>query len=113
MEIRYNKRYPYYWTLGSFTNFYQNFFRQNVNFNIRLRSTSSDTFEQVMCVPQGSILSVTLFSIKINSFAYVLRGDKHGCLYVDDFVLCYKSKNINSVERQLQLRHNKNSKLGQ
>ena len=60
-----------------------------------------------MCVPQGSILSVTLFSIKINSFAYVLRGDKHGCLYVDDFVLCYKSKNINSVERQLQLSLNK------
>ena len=60
-----------------------------------------------MCVPQGSILSVTLFSIKINSFAYVLRGDKHGCLYVDDFVLCYKSKNINSVERQLQLCLNK------
>ena len=26
-----------------------------------------------------------------------------GSLYVDDFDICYKSKNINSVERQLQL----------
>ena len=24
-------------------------------------------------------------------------------VYVDDFVLCYESKNINSIERQLQL----------
>ena len=26
-----------------------------------------------------------------------------GSLYVDDFVNCYKSKSVNSVERQLQL----------
>ena len=31
----------------------------------------SDNFEQEMGVPQGSILSVKLFSIKINSFAKV------------------------------------------
>ena len=35
------------------------------NFNIRLGSTISDNFGQEMGVPQGSILSVTLFSIKI------------------------------------------------
>ena len=56
-----------------------------------------------MGVPQKSILSVTLFSIKINSLAEVLRGDMHDSLYVVDFVLCYKTKNMNSLERQLQL----------
>ena len=56
-----------------------------------------------MGVPQGSILSVTLFRLKINSLADVLKNDMQGSLYVDDFVLCYKSKNMNSIERQLQL----------
>ena len=56
-----------------------------------------------MGVPQGSILSVTLFRLKINSLADVLKNDMQGSLYVNDFVLCYKSKNMNSVERQLQL----------
>ena len=31
----------------------------------------------------------------------------HGSLYINDFALCYKSKNMNSVERQLQLCLNK------
>ena len=35
--------------------------------------------------PQGSILSVTLFSIKINSLAKILSKDVQGSLYVDDF----------------------------
>ena len=56
-----------------------------------------------MGVPQESILSVTLFRIKINSLAKVLRDGMQGSLYVDEFVICYKSKNMNSVERQLQL----------
>ena len=77
------------------------------NFNIRLGSTYSDNFEQEMGVPQGSntILSVTLFSIKINSLAQVPRDGMQDSLYVDDFItcICYKSKNINSFERQLQL----------
>ena len=45
-------------------------------------------------MPQGSILSVTLFSIKMNSLAKVLRDDPGGSLYVDDFVLCYKNPKI-------------------
>ena len=62
---------------------------------MRLGSTISDNFEQEMGVPQGSILSVTLFRLKINSLADVLKNDMQGSLYVDDFVLCYKSKNMN------------------
>ena len=87
---------------GNLPNFIK-FFLGNRNFNIRLGSTISDNFEQELRVPQGSILSVTLFSIKINSLAEVLRDGIQGSLYVDDFVICYKSKNMNSVERQLQL----------
>jgi predicted RNA-binding protein Jag len=60
-----------------------------------------------MGVPQGSILSVTLFSIKINSLAKVLNDNIEGSLYVDDFLICYRGKNMNNIERQLQLCLNK------
>ena len=58
---------------------------------MQLGSTISDNFEQEMGVPQGSILLVTLFSIKINSHAEVLRDGMQGILYVNDFDICYKS----------------------
>ena len=60
-----------------------------------------------MRVLQGSILSVTLFSIKINRLAKVLNDNIEGSLYVDDFVICYRGKNMNIIERQLRLRLNK------
>jgi hypothetical protein len=41
-----------------------------MKFNVRVNSTYSEIQEQEMGVPQGSILSVTLFSIKINSLAF-------------------------------------------
>ena len=36
-------------------------------FQVRAGSTLSDTYEQEMSVPQGSILSPVLFSLKINN----------------------------------------------
>jgi hypothetical protein len=60
-----------------------------------------------MEVPQGTILSVTLFSIKINSLAKGLNDNIEGSLYVDDFLICYRGKNMNTIERQLQLCLNK------
>ena len=48
-----------------------------------------------MGVPQGSILSVTLFSGVDCS------------LYVDDFQICYISSNMSIIERRLQLCLNK------
>ena len=44
-----------------------------------------------------------MFSIKMNSLPEVLRDGMQCSLYVDEFVICYKSKNMNSIERQLQL----------
>ena len=77
-------------------------FLENRNFRVRLGSTFSDVFDQEMGVPQGSILSVTLFSLKINSLAKVLSKDVEGSLYVDDFLMSYRSNNTRSCERQLQ-----------
>ena len=82
-------------------------FLENRNFRVRLGSTLSDPYEQEMGVPQGSILSVTLFSLKINSLAKVLNKDVEGSLYVDDFLMSYKAKNTKTCERQLQYCLNK------
>jgi len=43
-------------------------FLQNRQFQVRLGSHMSNVFKQEMGVPQGSILSVTLFALKINSY---------------------------------------------
>ena len=75
---------------------------ENRNFKVRLGSILSDTYEQEMGVPQGSILSVTLCSLKINSLVKVLNKDVEGSLYVDDFLMSYRAKNTKSCERQLQ-----------
>ena len=77
-------------------------FLENRNFRVRLGSALSDSFEQEMGVPQGSILSVTLFSLKINSLAKVLSKDVEGSLYVDDFLMSYRAKTTKTCERQLQ-----------
>ena len=56
-----------------------------------------------MGVPQGNILSATLFSIKINSLANVLNDNIEVFSDVDDFLICVRGKNMNIVERKLQL----------
>ena len=55
-----------------------------------------------MGVPQGSILSVTLFNIKINNIVKCLNLGVEGSLYVDDFLIYCKSKYIRTVEHRLQ-----------
>ena len=77
-------------------------FLENRNFRVRLGSNLSEPYEQEMGVPQGSILSVTLFSIKINSLAKILTKDVQGSLYVDDFLMSFRAKNTITCERQLQ-----------
>jgi hypothetical protein len=78
-----------------------------MKFNVRVNSTYSDIQKQEMGVPQGSILSVTLFSFTINSLAKALSEYIEGFLYVDDFLICYRGKNMNNIERQLQICLNK------
>ena len=77
-------------------------FLENHNFRVRLGSTLSDPFEKEIGVLQGSILSVTLFSLKKNSLAKVLSKDVEGSLYVDDFLMPFRAKSTKTCERQLQ-----------
>ena len=71
-------------------------------FRVRVGNTYSNPYEQEMGVPQGCILSVTLFSVKINNIIKSVCPGVECFLYVDDFCICYRSKQMHTIERQLQ-----------
>ena len=53
--------------------------------------------------PQGSVLSVTLFDIKCNNIVKNINSGTNCALYVDDFLICYRARNMNYIERQLRI----------
>ena len=71
-------------------------------FRVRVGSCLSDLYDQQMGVPQGAILSVTLFILKINSIIKCLPAGVRGSLYVDNFCICFRSKSLIAIERQIQ-----------
>ena len=64
--------------------FIQNFLSNRV-FRVHLGSVYSDIHGQEMGVPPGSILSVTLFILKINSIANVIPASFERSHSVDHF----------------------------
>ena len=69
-----------------------------VFFQVRVGNIYSDTYSQEACVSQGSIISVTLFSLKINSIVSCQLSDIKYSLYVDDFAIYYSSSHMPSIE---------------
>ncbi len=76
-------------------------------FQVLLGSTISDVFKQEEGVPQGAILSTTLFNLKINDIANQLQSDMDCSLYVDDFSICIRSKRMALIQRKIQNQINK------
>lgn len=90
---------------GRLPNFIENFLSDRF-FRVRVGNTFSDLHEQELGLQQGSILSVTLFSIKIN-IAKVIGQMIHCSLYVDDISICYRGKLMHSIEWKIQMTINK------
>jgi len=91
---------------GHLPNFIKNFLSDR-KFSVRLLNTLSDQYDQEAGVPQGSIISTTFFIVKIHSISDYLPVHIEKFLYVDDFVLCYSSNNMDIIERKLQQALNK------
>ena len=94
---------------GRLPMFLKNFLFERT-FRVRVGSTFSDSQYQEEGVPQGSILSVTLFSIKINNIVKCLTPSIDCAFYVDNFVKCYRATHMNIVEQQLRQNLNKVNK---
>ena len=91
---------------GRLPTFIENFLADRI-MQVRVGSSLSDYYDQEQGVPQGGVLSTTLFSIKINDIVKCLGNLTDCSLYVDDFCICYRSKSMATIERQLQQNLNK------
>ena len=86
---------------GRLPKFIENFLADRA-MQVGVGSFLSDYYDQEQDVPQGGVLSTTLFSIKINDIVKCLGNLTDFSLYVDDFCICYRSKSMATIERQLQ-----------
>ena len=82
--------------------FIQNFLQDRC-FRVRMGKVFSEEKQQEMGVPQGSVLSVMLFNIKINNIVKNINSGTNCVLYVDNFLICYRARNMNHIERQFQI----------
>lgn len=85
-------------------------FLSSRTFRVRVGNTLSRISIQVNDVPQGAVLSVTLFAVKINSLCKVVPPAISCWLFVDGFQISLSSCNLSRSERQLQLIMNRMTK---
>ena len=91
---------------GRLSTFIENFLADRA-MPVQVGSSVSDYYDQEQGVPQGGVLSTTLFSIKINDIVKCIGNLTDCSLYVDDFCICYRSKGMATIEHQLQQNLNK------
>ena len=92
----------WYGLTREFAHFHRYFFLTDRTFQVHLGTILSDVFHQEEGVPQGAILSTILFNVKINNIVKQVDPGVECSLYVDDFVIMYKSPTIDAMQRKLQ-----------
>lgn len=80
--------------------FIQNFLSDRT-FQTQIDSSLSDTFKLEEGIPQGSVLSCTLFALAINDITLQLPAGVQNSLYVDDFAIYYTSNSLRHAQRIL------------
>ena len=91
---------------GDLPLFIQAFLRER-RFQVQIGSVLSVIMNQEEGVPQGSVLSVTLFALAINGLSKILPPEIMHTLFVDDFSMSYVASQMALAERRLQLAINK------
>ena len=76
-------------------------FLRNRKFQVRVGNKLSKVFKQEMGVPQGGILSVTLFVIAMNTIVRRIDGRITYSIYVDDLRVSYLASTISTAQRVL------------
>ncbi|GBM74478.1 putative RNA-directed DNA polymerase from transposon BS [Araneus ventricosus] len=82
---------------GNIPIFIQNFLSSRI-FRVRLGNIFSQPFMQDEGVPQGSVLSVTLFSLHFSKILTILPSTVSASLYVDDLQISCQGSGINLIE---------------
>ena len=78
-------------------------FLTNRVIRVRIKNTTSDDYSLTGGIPQGSVLSVTLFGIAINGIINILPKDVLSTLYADDLSISFAASKMAVAERRLQL----------
>ena len=106
------KAYDTTWRYSILKSLYQNGFRGHLpifirnfleerTFQTRIDNVYSNNFNLDCGVPQGSVLSGTLFALAINDITTVLPQGVQNSLYVDDFAIYYSSNCLRHLQRIL------------
>ena len=86
---------------GHMAFFIKNFLSHRT-FKVRVGNTYSDTFIQKNGVPQGSILSPLLFTLKLNNITKDIPHHIKKALFVDDFTIYASDPDLQNLETKLQ-----------
>jgi hypothetical protein len=87
---------------GRLPEFVRNFL-QDRKIVVRIAGTLSDEFPQFEGVPQGSVISATLFALAINGLPSILPAYVSSTLYVDDFAIFSTSNSLTVLQRRMQV----------
>ncbi|GBN30042.1 RNA-directed DNA polymerase from mobile element jockey [Araneus ventricosus] len=112
------KTYDRAWRYGILSTLFNFGFRGNLpiflknflsyrTFRVLVGNFYSNHFIQAEGVPQGSVLSVTLFIVHLSQILHHLPSSVHGNLYVDDLQISCQGCNMDLIEWQLQNAVNK------
>ena len=73
-------------------------------FAVKVQNLFSNIFPQKNGVPQGSVLAVTLFAIKINEIAKLIPQNSRfiSSLYVHDLQVGYRRSDLRVIKEELQ-----------
>ena len=91
---------------GHLMHFIKNFLEDR-RIRVKIGTTLSSTCAQEEGVPQGSVISCTLFTVAINGVLNSIPEEIRKSLYVDDLCIWYSSRHMPSIERKLQLALNR------
>ena len=92
--------------IGQLPNFIDNFLKERT-FKVRIDSHISDLYKLQNGIPQGSVLSCTLFHLAINDIIKELPSAIKKTLYMDDFAVYISAKRLSVAARILNLTNRK------